>query len=129
MKTCLNPESLPRNPAFSQVIVVEAPAATIYVGGQNAISPAGEIVGETLYDQARQALHNVEAGLAAAGASIGDVVRWTIAIVDGYPIAEGFKAFADAYGLMADPPTIGVHVVAGLANPRFLVEIDAVAVR
>ena len=31
--------------------------------------------------------------------------------------------------MQSDPPTIGVHVVAGLANPRFLVEIDAIAVR
>ena len=29
---------------------------------------------------------------------------------------------------VSDPPAISVHIVSGLANPRFLVEIDAVAV-
>jgi enamine deaminase RidA (YjgF/YER057c/UK114 family) len=129
MKTCLNPLTLPRNPAFSQAIVVTDPSATIYVGGQNAVSVDGKIVGDTLGDQTAQALANVEAALAAAGATIDDVVRWNIAIVDGQPLGEGFAAFAQRYGAMTDPPTITVHIVAGLANPAFLVEIDAIAVR
>jgi enamine deaminase RidA (YjgF/YER057c/UK114 family) len=128
MKTYLNPESLARNPAFSQVVVVEAPAKTIYVGGQNAVTADGTIVGDTLAEQTRQTLRNVEAALAAAGATVADVVRWTVAIVDGQPLREGFAAFGAVRGAAADPPAISVHVVSGLANPRFLVEIDAIAV-
>ena len=105
------------------------PSATIYVGGQNAVSVDGKIVGETVGAQTAQALANVEAALAAADATIGDVVRWNIAIVDGQPLGEGFAAFAQRYGMMSNPPTITVHIVAGLANPAFLVEIDAIAVR
>jgi enamine deaminase RidA (YjgF/YER057c/UK114 family) len=128
MKTHLNPESLARNPAFSQVVVVEGPAKTIYVGGQNAVRPDGTITGDTLAAQARQALVNVQAALAAAGATLKDVVRWTVAIVEGQPVREGFAAFQEAWGDAADPPAISVHIVSGLANPRFLVEIDAIAV-
>jgi len=128
MKVYLNPESLARNPAFTQAVVVEAPAKTIYVGGQNAVAADGTVVGETLAEQARQALGNVAAALAAAGATLHDVVRWTVAIVEGQPLMEGFAAFREAWGDAADPPTISVHVVSGLANPRFLVEIDAIAV-
>jgi enamine deaminase RidA (YjgF/YER057c/UK114 family) len=127
MKTHLNPESLARNPAFSQVVVVEGPAKTIYVGGQNAVRPDGTITGDTLAAQARQALVNVQAALAAAGATLKDVVRWTVAIVEGQPVREGFAAFQEAWGDAADPPAISVHIVSGLANPRFLVEIDAIA--
>jgi enamine deaminase RidA (YjgF/YER057c/UK114 family) len=129
MKRYLNPDTLPRNPAFSQAVVVEEPATTIYVGGQNAIMPDGQIVGDTLGEQTAQALTNLEAALAAAGATIHDVVRWTIAVVDGQPLQEGFAAFARRWGNAGDAPAISVHVVAGLANPRFLVEIDAIAVR
>lgn len=64
----------------------------------------------------------------AAGAKLTDVVRWNVAIVQGQPVGEGFGAFREAWGDAGDPPTITVHVVAGLANPRFLVEIDAIAV-
>ncbi len=129
MKAYLNPDSLVRNPAFSQAVVVEAAAATIYVGGQNAVTADGTIVGTTLGEQARQALRNVQAALTAADASLGDVVRWTIAVVDGHPLAEGFAAFQEVWGDSGQPPAISVHVVAGLADPRFLVEIDAIAVR
>ncbi len=128
MKTYLNPETLARNPAFSQAVVVEGSAKTIYVGGQNAVRPDGAIVGDTLAGQSRQALLNVQAALAAAGATLTDVVRWTVAIVEGQPLREGFAAFQETWGDAADPPAISVHIVSGLANPRFLVEIDAIAV-
>jgi enamine deaminase RidA (YjgF/YER057c/UK114 family) len=127
MKTYLNPDSLARNPAFTQAVVVEAPAKTIYVGGQNALTADGVIVGETLAEQARQALRNVAAALAPAGATLRDVVRWSVAIIEGQPLMEGLAAFREAWGDAADPPAISVHIVSGLANPRFLVEIDAIA--
>jgi enamine deaminase RidA (YjgF/YER057c/UK114 family) len=128
MKTYLNPETLPRNPAFTQAVVVESPARTIYVGGQNALLPDGTIAGETLGEQTAQALRNVVAALAAGGAKLTDVVRWTVAVVDGQPLGEGLGAFQQAWGSAGDPPAISVHVVAGLAHPRFLVEVDAIAV-
>ncbi len=128
MKTYLNPESLVRNPAFSQAVVVEGAARTIYVGGQNAVRSDGTVVGDTLAEQTRQALRNVKAALAAAGATLKDVVRWNVALVQGHDLAEGFAAFREEWGEAGDPPAISVHVISGLANPRFLVEIDAVAV-
>ena len=40
----INPEGLHRNPAFSQAVVVEQPAKTIYVGGQNGVDSSGRVV-------------------------------------------------------------------------------------
>jgi enamine deaminase RidA (YjgF/YER057c/UK114 family) len=128
MKKYINPDSLVKNPAFTQAVVIEGPAKTIYIGGQNAVRADGSIAGETLAEQTQQALLNVAAALTAAGATLHDVVRWTAAVVEGQPLVEGFAAFREAWGDAADPPTLSVHVVAGLANPKFLVEIDAVAV-
>jgi enamine deaminase RidA (YjgF/YER057c/UK114 family) len=48
--------------------------------------------------------------------------------VAGDPLEEGVAAFAKAWGRGPDPPAISVVIVAGLANPAFLVEIDAIAV-
>jgi hypothetical protein len=56
------------------------------------------------------------------------VVRWTVAIVAGQSPTAGFTAFREAWGDAADPLAIGVHTLSGRANPKFLVEIDAVAV-
>lgn len=86
------------------------------------------VVGETLAEQARQALLNVRAALAAAGARLPDVVCWTVAVVEGASLAEGLAAFNEEWGDAGNPPTISLHIVSGLANPRFLIEVDAIAV-
>ena len=42
----LNPETLHHNPAFTQAVAVRGAVKTVYVGGQNAVNNAGEIVGQ-----------------------------------------------------------------------------------
>ena len=91
------------------------------------MTAAGDIVGDDLATQTKQALANLDAALTAAGASRHDICHWTIAVVDGQPLQDGFDAFAQWWGKTADPPAISVHVVVGLADPRYLVEIDGVA--
>jgi len=123
----INPEGLHRSPAFSQAVVVEQPAKTIYIGGQNGVDADGKVVGPTVGEQARQALHNLATILESEGASLANIVHWTIAVVDGNPIDEGVAAFQQVWNPADPPPAITVHVVAGL-GPEFLVEIDAIAV-
>ncbi|HZG89148.1 MAG TPA: RidA family protein [Pseudonocardia sp.] len=123
----INPESLPVNPAFSQVVRVPAGMDTIHVGGQNGVGPDGAVVGPGVAEQARQAFANLRACLEAAGAQLIDVVKWTILVVDGAPIQEGFAVFGEVWPRRAAPPAITVAVVAGLAVPGALVEVEAVA--
>jgi enamine deaminase RidA (YjgF/YER057c/UK114 family) len=123
----INPAGLHRNPAFSQAVVVEQPARTIYVGGQNGVGPDGQVVSDTVAGQTAQALRNIATILESEGASLASIVHWTIAVMDGHPLNEGFAAFQQAWNPADPPPAITVHVVAGL-GPGFLVEIDAVAV-
>jgi enamine deaminase RidA (YjgF/YER057c/UK114 family) len=102
---------------------------TIYVGGQNALDAAGQIVGAgDLAAQTRQIFANVEAALDAAGAGLEHVVQWTIYVVQGQQVESGFAVFQQVWGRRANPPTISVLIVAGLANPAFLAEISAIAV-
>lgn len=123
----INPEGLHRNPAFSQAVVVERPAKTIYVGGQNGVSADGAVVGPSLGEQSAQALRNIATILESEGGSLANVVHWTIAMVDGHPLEEGVAAFQQVCNPADPPPAITVHIVAGL-GPGFLVEINAVAV-
>ena len=78
-------------------------------------------------EQARQAFRNLATILESEGASLANIVHWTIAVVDGQTVDEGVAAFQQVWNRADPPPAITVHVVAGLA-PGFLVEIDAVAV-
>ncbi|WP_049566921.1 RidA family protein [Nonomuraea sp. SBT364] len=123
----INPEGLHRSPAFSQAVVVEQPAKTIYIGGQNGVGADGKPVGPTIGEQARQAFRNLSAILESEGASLANIVHWRIAVVDGHSFDEGVAAFREVWNQEDPPPAITVHVVAGL-GPGFLTEIDAVAV-
>jgi enamine deaminase RidA (YjgF/YER057c/UK114 family) len=126
----LNPAALARNPAFTQVVVVSGNVKTIYVGGQNAVNASGEVVGRSnLASQTEQVLKNVAAALEAAGAQLEHVVKWNIFIVQGQQVATAFQEFQRTWGTRPNPPAITVAFVAALANPAFLIEIDAIAVQ
>src|SRR5260370_39807376 len=63
----LNPETLHKNPAFTQVITVTGPVRTIYIGGQNAVDAQGHILGEgDLAAQSAPVLLNFPTSLAAS---------------------------------------------------------------
>jgi hypothetical protein len=66
----INPEGLHRSPAFSQAVVVQQPAKTIYIGGQNGVDADGKVVGPTVGEQASQALRNLATILESEGRSI-----------------------------------------------------------
>ncbi len=125
----LQPEGLHRNPAFSQAIVVEGSHRTVYVGGQNAVDADGNVVGVgDLGAQTEQVCRNVQTALTAAGARLDHLIQLTICVVQGQPIREAFVVSQRVWGSWAKPPTLSVLVVAGLAHPDFLIEIEAVAV-
>jgi enamine deaminase RidA (YjgF/YER057c/UK114 family) len=125
----LNPEGMHLNPAFSQAVVVEGAARTIYIGGQNAVGPDGTVIGAgDIAAQTVRIFENLETVLSAAGATLHDVVKWTIFIVQGHDLGPGFAVFQQKWGPHARPPVVSMAFVAALANPEFLVEIEAIAV-
>lgn len=123
----INPEGLHRSPAFSQAVVVEQPTRTIYIGGQNGVDADGKIVGHTVGEQSAQIFRNLSTILEAEGATLADIVHWTIATTEGNSFDEGVAAFQQVWNPADPPPAITVHVVAGL-GPDALVEITAIAV-
>lgn len=123
----LNPDTLHKNPAFTQVAVVDRASKLVYVGGQNAVNAKGEVVGDDIATQSVQAYKNVLAALEAAGATMADVFKMTIYMVKGQSFADGYAALAPLIDRKLPPPTVTGIMVAGLANPKYLVEIEAVA--
>jgi len=125
----INPDGLHRNPAFSQVVAVPANSSTIYIGGQNSINSSGKIIGKgDIGLQAKQIFKNLEIALTAVGAKIENVIKWNIYVVQGQSSRPGFEEFQRVWGRRPNPPLITVLFVAGLANPDFLMEMDAIAV-
>lgn len=125
----MSPDGLHKNPAFSQVVVASGQVRTVYVGGQNSVDSSGNVVGKgDIGRQAEQAFKNLEIALSAAGARLENIVKWTIYVVQGQPLQPGFEAFQRVWGHRPRPPLVTVLFVAGLANPEFLLEIEAIAV-
>jgi enamine deaminase RidA (YjgF/YER057c/UK114 family) len=125
----INPDSLNKNPAFTNVVVVEGNVKTVHIGGQDAINASGEIVGKgDIVAQTEQVLANVRAALAAGGAEPEHIIKWNIYVVEGQSLQAGFAAFQNAWPEVPNPPAITGVFVSGLAHPDFLVEMDAVAV-
>jgi len=124
----LRPAGLVHSPVFSHVAVVPPGATTIHVGGQNAVDASGALVGgDDIAEQSRQVMANVVTALAAVGATVRDVVAWTILIVDGADLNAAFAAAAPTLQVDGDPALVTGARVAGLSFPGALIEVAAVA--
>ncbi|MCZ6757140.1 MAG: RidA family protein [Bacteroidetes bacterium] len=98
----------------------------IYVSGTTATNDEGEIVGKgNVYEQARQVLRNIEAGLKNVNASLSDVVRTRIYLTH----IEDWKEVGKAHGQVFSEirPATTIVEVSRLIDPEILVEIEAVA--
>ena len=125
----VNPDTLNKNSAFTNVVVVTGSTKTIYIGGQDSVDASGNIVGKgDIQAQTAQVLKNIQAALAAAGADLHHLIKWNMFVVQGQDLRAGFAMFQKACGNGPNPPAITFAFVAGLANPDFLIEMDAIAV-
>ncbi|HZW04099.1 MAG TPA: RidA family protein [Anaerolineaceae bacterium] len=125
----LSPDTMHKNPAYSQAIVVSGPVRTIYIGGQDSVDVNGTIVGKgDLAAQVEQVLQNIQSALTASGAGVEHVIKWNLYIVQGQSLQTGYAAFQRFWGNRSNPPVITAMFVSGLAHPDFLLEMDAVAV-
>jgi len=126
MKRVVNPKGLfsSLEYGFSQAVVTRG-GKLVHVAGQTAWDSKRRIVGKgNLKAQVRKSLENLAVALKESGAGAEDVVRLRIYVVkmkqrDVSIVGEVIRRFFPACTLLG---------VQALANPEFLVEIDATAV-
>ena len=98
----------------------------VYIAGQVPIDSSGQLVEGDAEAQARQVLTNLKSVVEAAGATLDDVVKTSVFLTrrdDRAAVGKVRKEF------FADPPPANTLViVAGLAEPAMLVEIEATVV-
>jgi len=123
----LQPDGLVVSRAFSHVAIVPAGATTIYVGGQNGVDATGSVVSVDVADQSRRAIENASIALDAAGASLADVVQWTVLIAADADLGAAYAAIAPRLAGPGAPPLVTAARVAGLGVPGALIEVSAIA--
>jgi 2-iminobutanoate/2-iminopropanoate deaminase len=121
----INPEALSRSRGYSQVVKA---GNTVYIAGQISAGPDGTVVGKgDPESQARQVWRNIEAAVKAAGGTLQNVVK-TTTYVTNIQYAAAVRKVREELFQSSNPPTSTLLVVAGLASPDYMVEIEAIAV-
>jgi 2-iminobutanoate/2-iminopropanoate deaminase len=112
---------------YSQAQLLQSGASrVVYTSGQIGLDPKSNALAEGVGAQTKQVIANLEAVLAAAGMTLGDVVKTTVFLVDMGDFDAMNKVYAHAF---TEPfPARSTVAVAGLPKGA-RVEIDAVAIR
>lgn len=125
--TLTQPDGLVVSPAFSHVAVVPPGATTIYVGGQNGVDASGKVVSDDAGEQSLRAVENARVALESAGASLDDVISWTVLIHQEADLRAAYGAVASRLARDGAPPLVTAAIVVGLGVPGALIEVSAVA--
>ena len=126
MARFLNPDGVPKPASnYSQAVEVSANTRRLIISGQIGVSADGAVA-DGYEAQAEQAWKNILAVLAGAGMTAANLVKIIV-----YDVAPGnvtaYRAIRDRM-LDGHAPASTYVVVAGLASPAFLTEIEAEAV-
>ncbi len=120
----LNPDSMSHPRGYSQVVKV---GNTVYIAGQVSVGRDGSVVGKGDPEaQVRQIWRNLEAAVTAVGGTLQNIVK-TTTYVTNLNYAAAVRKVRDETFQSSSPPTSTLVVVAGLANPDYMVEIEAIA--
>ncbi len=125
----LNPPTMPATRGYTHVVETRSPSRTIYLAGQLGMTPDGQFAGAPgdFRAQATQCFENLNAALAAAGATFEHVVKVNVYFTDMAHLQVYFEVRDRYVDTKAPPASTAVQVVR-LARELALFEIEAIAV-
>ena len=125
-KTVINPSTLAKPTGYSYAI--KKSGTPVFISGQVALDAEGKLVGENdAAAQTEQVFRNLQAVVEACGGSLDDIVKITIFVTDP-SYRPAVAAARLKYFKEGQWPASTYLVVAALALPQMLVEVEAVAV-
>jgi enamine deaminase RidA (YjgF/YER057c/UK114 family) len=120
-----NPPAVRQPTGYTHAMEIKNAERWLVISGQVGMAPDGTVA-ETGGRQVDQALANLRAVLEANDMTVANIVKLTVFLTD-LSLLGAFRAARTAL-LGEHAPASTLLVVAGLADPRFVVEIEALAV-
>ncbi len=123
----INPPTLAHPTGYTHVVEATG-ARTVYISGQVALDPSGNIVGQgDMRAQAQQVFENLHIALRTVGGGFRDVVKLTYFIVDmtQMPVVREVR---DQFIHPEQLPASTAVEIRRLAREEFLLEVEAIAV-
>lgn|SRR5688572_6808550 len=119
-----NPSTMSQPRGYTHAVKV---GNTVYIAGQVGVAQDGNVVGKGDPEaQTRQIWHNIEAAVKSFGGTLNNVVK-TTTYVTSINYAGAVRKVREELYSNGNAPTSTLLVVAGLASPDFMVEIEAIA--
>jgi enamine deaminase RidA (YjgF/YER057c/UK114 family) len=125
--TRVNPDNLSKPFSnYSHVVTAEGAQKLVFCAGQVAADVDGKVLPpDDFQAQTKMVMENLTKALAAGGAKLSDVTKVTIYICNPHDVPKARGILFDYFG--AHPPASTLCILRGLANPNFLLEIEAIA--
>ena len=111
---------------YSHVVTAEGAKRLVFCAGQVPAEPSGKVLPPDDFDaQAKMVMANLTKALAAGGAKLSDVTKITIYLCNPHDVPKA-RGLLQTY-FEGHPPGSTLCILRGLANPNFLLEIEAIA--
>jgi enamine deaminase RidA (YjgF/YER057c/UK114 family) len=111
---------------YSHVVTAQAAQKLVFCAGQVAADPDGKVLPpDDFKAQTKMVMENLKLALAEGGATLEDVVKVTIYVCNPHDVPKARSILEDYFG--GNPPASTLCVLRGLANPNFLLEVEAIA--
>jgi len=128
-KEFISPKTLIPPAGYSHIAKVNR-GTIVYLAGQVSSDASGRLIGEGNFEaQVEQVFRNLKIAVEAAGGTMADIVKLNIYLVAAIDQAEvpKLRAIRNRYVNVENPPASTLVVVSRLAQPGWLIEIEAVA--
>jgi 2-iminobutanoate/2-iminopropanoate deaminase len=123
-----NPPGMSKPPSYSHVVEVNGPHRTVYLAGQTGVDANGKVA-EGFRAQMVQVMENIKTALASVGGGFEHVVKITSYLTNLEANGAEFREVRSSYFPNKQAlPASTLLQISRLANPDFLVEIEAIAV-
>jgi 2-iminobutanoate/2-iminopropanoate deaminase len=124
-----NPPGMASPTAYSQVVEVNGPHRIVFVAGQTGQDANGKVAAGGIRAQATQVMENIKTALASVGGGFEHVVKLNTYMLDIDRDGPAYREIRASYfSNKAVLPASTLLQVSRLANPDYLLEVEALAI-